>query len=142
MTAKSGKKRPDEIDIYVGERMRVRRLMLGMSQDALGRALGLTFQQIQKYEKGSNRIGAGRLFRLAKTLQVPVGFFYEDLPGSEDMPATANAASAVARNMKSPEILNLNLVFDQISDPHVRTQIIELIRAIAASTTTEQTGDD
>src|SRR2546429_5690306 len=74
-------KAPNPVDKYVGSRVRMRRLMLGMSQQKLGEALGLTFQQVQKYEKGINRIGAGRLQHIASIQQVPISFFFEDAPG-------------------------------------------------------------
>lgn len=77
------KKSPNPIDVHVGSRVRLRRMMLGMSQEKLGDALGITFQQIQKYEKGTNRIGASRLQHIARVLTIPVSFFFEDAPGSE-----------------------------------------------------------
>src|ERR1700744_5629051 len=72
--------RPSPIDVHVGSRVRLRRTLLGMSQERLGEALGLTFQQVQKYERGANRIGASRLFDLARVFAVPVSFFFEDMP--------------------------------------------------------------
>ena len=78
-----GSRRPNPIDVHVGSRVRFRRMLLGMSQEKLAEKLGLTFQQIQKYEKGINRIGASRLFDLAQVLSVPVHFFYEDVPGAD-----------------------------------------------------------
>jgi transcriptional regulator with XRE-family HTH domain len=92
------KKAPNPIDKHVGSRVRMRRMMLGMSQEKLGDALGLTFQQVQKYEKGTNRIGASRLQQISNILQVPVAFFFEGAPhlpgtpgtiGMEDAPSTA-----------------------------------------------------
>ena len=77
-----GSRRPNPIDIHVGSRVRFRRMLLGMSQEKLGEKLGLTFQQVQKYEKGINRIGASRLFDLAQVLGVSVQFFYEEAPSS------------------------------------------------------------
>ena len=85
-----GSRRPNPIDVHVGSRVRLRRMLLGMSQEKLGEHLGLTFQQIQKYEKGINRIGASRLFDLSKVLGVPVQFFYEEAP-------RARSAGAVMR---------------------------------------------
>lgn len=78
----ASKKSPNPIDVHVGSRVRLRRMMLGMSQEKLGEHLGITFQQIQKYEKGTNRIGASRLQAIARVLSVPVAFFFEDAPGS------------------------------------------------------------
>src|SRR5258706_13748740 len=77
-----GSRRPNPIDLHVGSRVRLRRMMLGMSQEKLGERLGITFQQIQKYEKGTNRIGASRLQHIARVLSVPVSFFFEDAPGA------------------------------------------------------------
>ena len=85
----SGRKKPNPTDRYVGARVRMRRLMLGMSQTALGNSLGVTFQQVQKYEKGANRIGASRLQQIGAALQVPVSFFFEELP----VPAKAQAST-------------------------------------------------
>ena len=76
------KKKPNPIDIHVGSRIRLRRTMLGMSQEKLGESLGITFQQIQKYEKGTNRVGASRLQNIASILNVPVSFFFDDAPAS------------------------------------------------------------
>ena len=85
---------PDPVDVHVGARVRMRRLMLGLSQDKLAETVGLTFQQIQKYEKGANRIGASRLFQLASALNVPVQYFYEDLRKPGGMNKTADEVAA------------------------------------------------
>ena len=90
---------PNAIDIYVGKRLRMRRLMLEMSQELLADALGLTFQQVQKYEKGANRVGASRLQRLSEILQVPIGFFFEGLA------TRANANGAQTRHLAMWRIL-------------------------------------
>ena len=90
----ANKKQPNPIDIHVGSRVRLRRMMLGMSQEKLGESLGITFQQIQKYEKGTNRIGASRLQHIATVLAVPVSFFFEDAPGA---PSPAKPGMAEAR---------------------------------------------
>src|SRR5690348_14474320 len=74
--------RPSPIDVHVGSRIRLRRTLLGMSQERLGEALGLTFQQVQKYERGVNRVGASRLFDLSRVLDVPISFFFDDMPDS------------------------------------------------------------
>ena len=81
LTMQESKKKPNPIDTHVGSRVRLRRTMLGMSQEKLGEALGITFQQVQKYEKGSNRIGASRLQNISDVLNVPVAYFFEDAPG-------------------------------------------------------------
>src|SRR6516225_12248324 len=94
-----GSRRPNPIDVHVGSRVRFRRMLLGMSQEKLGERLGLTFQQIQKYEKGINRIGASRLFDLAHVLGVPVQFFYEEAPAVfEAPPLTESMAGKPAEN--------------------------------------------
>src|SRR6185503_7237023 len=82
MKEQENQKKPNPTDVHVGSRVRLRRMMLGMSQEKLGENLGITFQQIQKYEKGTNRIGASRLQHIARVLTVPVSFFFEDAPGA------------------------------------------------------------
>ena len=93
------KKAPNPIDKHVGSRVRMRRMMLAMSQEKLGDALGLTFQQVQKYEKGTNRIGASRLQQIANILQVPVSFFFEGAPDLGDGAPHGHARSALAQPM-------------------------------------------
>jgi transcriptional regulator with XRE-family HTH domain len=116
-------------------------MLLGMSQEKLGEHLGLTFQQIQKYEKGINRIGASRLFDLAKVLGVPVQFFYEELPVSGGDGATGfaerPAESYAIEFLGSREGLELNKAFARISDPRVRRSIVELVRAFAGDADSE-----
>ena len=125
--------RPSPIDVHVGSRVRLRRTLLGMSQERLGEALGLTFQQVQKYEKGINRIGASRLFDLSQVLSVPVQFFYEELAtgaagsGFGERPAESYAAEFLG----SREGLELNKAFARITDPRVRRSIVDLVRAFA-----------
>src|ERR1700719_3453420 len=87
--------RPSPIDVHVGSRIRLRRTLLGMSQERLGDALGLTFQQVQKYERGMNRVGASRLFDLSRVLDVPISFFFDDLP--ETVSATYSPSSQPQR---------------------------------------------
>lgn len=130
------KKKPNPIDVHVGSRVRLRRTMLGMSQEKLGEALGITFQQIQKYEKGTNRVGASRLQNISKILNVPVSFFFEDAPG--DAPggqpgmAEANSSNYVVDFLSSSEGLQLNRAFVKISDAKVRRKIVDLVKALAA----------
>ncbi len=130
----ASKKAPNPIDIYVGSRVRLRRMMLSMSQEKLGEHLGITFQQIQKYEKGTNRIGASRLQHIATVLEVPVAFFFEDAPGSPQ--EAAGLAESKTENyvidfLSSSEGLQLNRAFVQIKEPKVRRKIVELVREIA-----------
>ena len=134
MTA--NKKQPNPIDIHVGGRIRLRRTMLGMSQEKLGEQLGITFQQVQKYEKGTNRVGASRLQNIAAILGVPVAFFFEDAPGDTGDAAadglSENSSTYVVNFLSSSEGLQLNRAFVKISDPKVRRRIIDLVKAIAA----------
>src|ERR1041384_6978474 len=97
MIDKENKKKPNPTDIHVGSRIRMRRNMLGMSQEKLGESLGITFQQIQKYEKGTNRVGASRLQNISSILNVPVSFFFEDAPGDQ-APNAAGMAEATSSN--------------------------------------------
>jgi transcriptional regulator with XRE-family HTH domain len=130
-----GSRRANPIDVHVGSRVRLRRMLLGMSQEKLGEHLGLTFQQIQKYEKGINRIGASRLFDLSRVLAVPVQYFYEELPvaGGETAAGFGErpAESYAVEFLGSREGLELNKAFARISDPRVRRSIVELVRAFA-----------
>ena len=111
--------------------------MLGMSQEKLGEALGITFQQIQKYEKGTNRVGASRLQNIASILNVPVSFFFEDAPGD---PSTGRGGSSEASSsnyvvdfLSSSEGLQLNRAFVKIEDPKVRRKIVDLVKSLAAA---------
>ncbi|HSK40910.1 MAG TPA: helix-turn-helix domain-containing protein [Arenibaculum sp.] len=135
---KTGK--PNPIDVHVGSRVRLRRTLLGMSQEKLGEAIGLTFQQVQKYERGANRIGASRLFDLSRVLDVPVSFFFDDMPSSEDVSQAAQASGypEVERQagfepdpMAKRETLELVRAYYRISDPHVRKRIFELTKSVA-----------
>ncbi|MBN9020093.1 MAG: helix-turn-helix transcriptional regulator [Rhizobiales bacterium] len=127
------KKQPNPIDIHVGSRVRLRRMMQGMSQEKLGESLGITFQQIQKYEKGTNRIGASRLQHIASVLEVPVSFFFEDAPGAATEPGFAESrpAAFVTDFLASAEGLQLNKAFVRIKDAKLRRRIVELVRSIA-----------
>lgn len=126
------RKTPNPIDIHVGSRVRVRRVLRGLSQEKLADRLGLTFQQVQKYEKGTNRIGASRLQEISQILEVPVSFFFEDAPGSEATGfAEAGSATYVVDFLSSSEGLQLNKAFVRIEDPRVRRRVIELVRALA-----------
>ncbi|MCR4268736.1 helix-turn-helix domain-containing protein [Nitratireductor sp. ZSWI3] len=129
------KKKPNPIDIHVGGRIRLRRNMLGMSQEKLGESLGITFQQIQKYEKGTNRVGASRLQAIASVLSAPVSFFFEGAPGedTESAPGMAEEGAAyVVDFLNSSEGIQLNRAFVKVGDPKVRRRIIDLVKALAA----------
>ncbi|MCW7544789.1 helix-turn-helix domain-containing protein [Aurantimonas litoralis] len=134
------KKKPNPVDIHVGSRVRLRRTMLGMSQEKLGESLGITFQQIQKYEKGTNRIGASRLQRISEVMTVPVSFFFEDAPtgmsGNESL-QEPSSPDYVVDFLSSSEGLQLNRAFVRISDPKVRRRVIDLVRTLADSGETD-----
>jgi transcriptional regulator with XRE-family HTH domain len=131
----ASKKQPNPIDVHVGSRVRLRRMMLSMSQEKLGEHLGITFQQIQKYEKGTNRIGASRLQHIARVLTVPVAFFFEDAPASpgSEPPigmAEENTSSYVVDFLSSSEGIQLNKAFIRIKDAKVRRRVIDLVRSM------------
>lgn len=129
----SEKKIPNPIDRHVGSRVRMRRLLVGLSQEKLGEALGITFQQIQKYEKGANRIGASRLQQTAKILGVPVEFFFEGAPAGDAVAGFGEMPqpSFVSDFMATSEGVQLTKAFVRIADPQVRRRIIDLVEAIA-----------
>ena len=130
----ASKKQPNPIDIHVGSRVRLRRMMLSMSQEKLGEHLGIKFQQIQKYEKGTNRIGASRLQHIARVLQVPVSFFFEDAPGTPgDVTGMSEAPQTqhVVDFLSSSEGIQLNRAFVRIKDAKLRRRVIDLVRGIA-----------
>lgn len=131
-------KKPNPVDTHVGSRVRLRRMLLGMSQERLGEAMGLTFQQVQKYEKGVNRIGASRLFQISKILDVPVQFFFEEAPYAGDgsrAPGLAESESEgfILEFLNSREGLELNRAFVKISDAKVRKSVVDLVRALSSS---------
>ncbi len=140
LTMDKPKKVPNPIDRHVGSRVRMRRVILGMSQEKLGEALGLTFQQVQKYEKGANRIGASRLQQISRTLDVPPAFFFEGAPSFENAPAPRPehlglaeepSPSYVVDFLSTSEGLHLNMAFARIHDPKVRKRIVDLVIALA-----------
>ncbi len=132
-----GSRRPNPIDVHVGSRVRLQRMLLGVSQERLGERLGLTFQQIQKYEKGVNRIGASRLFDLAQVLGVPIQFFYDDAPAVQSHALTVpgmaerSADGYIFDFLNTREGLELNRAFARISDPKSRRAILDLVRKLA-----------
>jgi len=128
------KKQANPIDAQVGNRVRIRRMLIGMSQERLGDLLGLTFQQVQKYEKGVNRIGAGRLFEVSRILGVPIDFFYEGVsaPGTDKPGFTeTGGAPPVMEFVSSGEGLQLSLAFMKIKDPKVRKRVLDLVKSLA-----------
>lgn len=135
--AERSARRANPIDVHVGSRVRLRRMLMGMSQEKLGEHLGLTFQQIQKYEKGINRIGASRLFDLSQVLAVPVQYFYEELPAGVAESGAAGFGERPSENytvefLGSREGLALNKAFARIGDLRIRRAIVELIRSLAS----------
>jgi transcriptional regulator with XRE-family HTH domain len=127
------KKQANPIDAQVGNRVRLRRMLVGMSQEKLGDHLGLTFQQVQKYEKGVNRIGAGRLYQVAHILGVPISYFYEDVVGREPegaSPANDHTTQPVMEFLSSGEGLQLALAFMRIREGKVRKRVIDLVKTL------------
>lgn len=129
-------KSPNPVDRYVGSRVRMRRIMLGMSQEKLGEALGLTFQQVQKYEKGTNRVGASRLQQISEILQVPVSFLFEGAPvepGADYTNGKAPAPDYVSEFLATSEGIALTRAFTRIEDSRMRRSIVELVEQIAGA---------
>jgi transcriptional regulator with XRE-family HTH domain len=133
--------RPSPIDVHVGSRIRLRRTLLGMSQERLGDSLGLTFQQVQKYERGVNRVGASRLFDLSRVLDVPISFFFDDMPDSLSAAFGGNPSrrSGNASDSADPfgddtlsrrETLELVRAYYRITDPSVRKRVFDLIKSM------------
>ncbi len=134
LTATSDDRTPNSIDLHVGARVRMRRKMLGLSQELLAGSLSLTFQQVQKYEKGANRVSASKLYEIAKTLKVPVAYFFEGLPDPSAETTDVAAAEAdriLAVFLATSEGLELASAFPRIDKPRLRRQILELTRSMA-----------
>lgn len=138
--------RPSPIDVHVGSRIRLRRTLLGMSQERLGEALGLTFQQVQKYERGVNRVGASRLFDLSRVLDVPISFFFDDMPDSLTtsfglQPGRRSGGSQESYEgfgddtLNRRETLELVRAYYRITDPAVRKRVFELIKSMGPAET-------
>jgi transcriptional regulator with XRE-family HTH domain len=133
--------RPSPIDVHVGARIRLRRTLLGMSQERLGEALGLTFQQVQKYERGVNRVGASRLFDLSRVLDVPISFFFDDMPDtlSANFGGIPHRRSGTSSDQQDPfgddtlsrrETLELVRAYYRIIDPAIRKRVFDLIKSM------------
>ena len=144
--------RPSPIDVHVGSRIRLRRSLLGMSQEHLGDSLGVTFQQIQKYERGANRVGASRLFDISRVLDVPISFFFDDLPA--DMSTTPlsgprgrtygfaeaqepfqmeGGGDQSEDSLRKRETMDLVRAYYRITDPAMRKRMFELVKSLGAS---------
>jgi transcriptional regulator with XRE-family HTH domain len=122
---------PDPVDVHVGARIRTRRLLLGMNQETLANALGLTFQQVQKYEGGSNRVSASRLAEMAEILGVPIAYFFNDLELADD-PAAVEEAE-LREMLQRPDVIELIRWYYAIADPAVRQQFLEMVKTVAQS---------
>jgi len=133
---------PNPVDVHVGSRVRLRRTLLGMSQEKLGKAVSLTFQQIQKYERGANRIGSSRLYQLANILDVPVSFFFEGVEeriSREESGVSEGEQEAFESDQLSRrETLELVRAYYRISDPAVRKKIFDLVKAVSVPAVSEQ----
>ncbi|MDP9196373.1 MAG: helix-turn-helix transcriptional regulator [Pseudomonadota bacterium] len=134
---------PSPVDKIIGSRLRLRRIIMGYSQDKLGRMIGLTFQQIQKYERGANRISASRLHRLAGVLNVPVSYFYEDNPANSAVPGFVEGDQVPYEPDPVPnrETLEMARAWQKIRDPRVRRRIFELAKAVASLDNPDQIPD-
>jgi transcriptional regulator with XRE-family HTH domain len=122
---------PNPVDVHVGGRIRTRRLLIGMNQETLARALGLTFQQVQKYEGGANRVSASRLSQIAEILSVPIAYFFNDLEPEGAEPNLRELASRV--RLQRPETIDLIRSYYAIADPEIRRQFLEMVKAVAQS---------
>jgi len=130
---------PNLIDVHVGGRMRQRRTLLGMSQSVLGEAIGLTFQQVQKYERGANRVSGSRLFDLASVLDVPIAYFFEDIPGDVQNKspskmmgiAQQTAPEYIPDELAKRETLELVRAYYRIPDAQARRRLADLVKALA-----------
>jgi transcriptional regulator with XRE-family HTH domain len=138
----SGENRPSPIDVHVGSRIRLRRTLMGMSQERLGEALGLTFQQVQKYERGVNRVGASRLYDLSRVLDVPISFFFDDMQGQmaggeAGLAGFAERQEGFGAHAEDPlakrETLELVRAYYRITDPAVRKRVFDLIKSMGPS---------
>jgi len=136
---------PNPIDIHVGKRVRLRRMLLGMSQEKLGKAINLTFQQVQKYERGTNRIGSSRLYQLSQVLDIPVSYFFDDLPpeiiaskspGLVDVKISSFQGDPLVKR----ETLELVRAYYRITNPSVRKRVFELVKAVAKPTSGDKGG--
>ena len=127
-----GEKATSSVDKHVGSRVRMRRRMLAMSREKLGNALGLSFQQVQKYERGMNRIAASRLQQISDILQVPVSFFFEETAASASAPHEPDFQAQIAEFVSSPEGLRLIAAFERIKSASLRREIVSFVKTIGS----------
>jgi transcriptional regulator with XRE-family HTH domain len=125
-----GSKQAKAVDVHVGLRIRAARLAAGLSQERFGHALGVTFQQVQKYEKGSNRVGASRLSDAARILSVPVSFFFENDEESDKSPRTNDGLRAITEALSTPEGIRIARALARISNPTLRRRVADLLEAM------------
>ena len=138
---------PNPVDIHVGKRVRLRRTLLGISQEKLGKAINLTFQQVQKYERGTNRIGSSRLYQLSQVLNIPVSYFFDDLPieiTARKSPGLTDVkvASFLGDPLVKRETLELVRAYYRITDPSVRKRVFELVKAVAKPASGDKSSAD
>ncbi len=134
---------PKPVDLHVGNRLRMRRTLLGLSQEKLGEAIGLTFQQVQKYERGLNRIGASRLWDISKILDVPISFFFEDMDNTASIKHQIPYVPGLAEDkapfnydpMSKKETIELVRAFYSIKDPAVAKKVLDLLKTLAGNKT-------
>lgn len=123
---------PHSVDVYVGQRLRLRRSMLGMSQEQLGNATGITFQQIQKYERGINRMGASRLYEFSKIMATPITYFFEGYnDNSRSAVAESSAPAYEVESMASKDTMALVRAYGEIKSQKVRRQVLQLAKSLA-----------
>lgn len=132
MTDKHAPRRPNPVDVHVGTRIRLRRQIMKMSQEKLGDELGVTFQQVQKYERGANRVGASRLHKMSDTLKVPVGYFFEGL-NSDAAEAADEAVTLADEFIQSTDGVNFMTAVMDIKKPEIRRQALALVRSLATA---------
>lgn len=131
-------KTPNAIDRHVGTRIRIRRTTLGLTQEKLGEALGITFQQVQKYEKGTNRVGAVRLMSIAQVLNVPILFFFDGAPGVIQTQEEDSSTSSISSVMNSKDCIAVATAFDRIKDKNVRASVMKLVKALSETASSHQ----
>lgn len=140
ISSESSKRGPHPVDSHVGRRIRQRRMLMGMSQEKLGEAIGLTFQQVQKYERAANRISASKLYDISRALDVPVSFFFEDVDplssGAMTAGVGAEAGETPENAMDKRETLELVRAFYRIENPAVRKRLIDFVRSLEGETAT------
>ena len=122
---------PDPVDVHVGSRIRIRRLLIGMNQETLAKALGLTFQQVQKYEGGANRVSASRLSQIAEVLGVPISYFFNDIDMAGDGPDQSELEAR--ERMQRPDVIELIRSYYAIGDARIRQQFLDMVKTVAQS---------